>query len=477
MGLAKNFAYKTTLNFFSIILPVLIMPYVFRVLNPESVGLYEYSLSIVSYFSAFGLFGFYLYGLRVISINRDNPHVVSKLYNDLFFLGILTNLIALVSFLCYVLIAVGSPSLRYIMLIFSFNIIANIFYIEWINEAFEKYKFISIKTIIVRLISIALILLLVRKPDDIYLYAIITVTSLILNNAASFIYSSKYLKLDLKAVRIKEHLIPLFMIFVLNNSFLLYGNCDKVVLGANVGKESVAYYSVAQKAISVIYTLLMGLTAVSYPRLAYLLNQDYRLYKSTLKNIISNTMFALIPASIGLALLSKEAILLLAGNQYVLSIPSLQVGSIYLIITAFVSIMNNHVMLVQNKEKICALLFLIFGIANTLIDVLLAKRLTPSIAFATTALAELLLFVTMLIYAKRHFDLFSEILNKQTLKYLVISLAFIPIILIERKLFGYSIIVILGVSIVSCSAFYFLLLYFTKDQVLLSLIQRYRNKA
>lgn len=51
MGLVKNFAYKSILNFFSMILPILVMPYVYRKLSPNSIGMIEYGTSLFTYFS------------------------------------------------------------------------------------------------------------------------------------------------------------------------------------------------------------------------------------------------------------------------------------------------------------------------------------------------------------------------------------------------------------------------------------------
>lgn len=50
MGIAKNFAYKSLLNFFSMVIPVIIMPYLYRRLSPSSIGIYEYAYSIMTYF-------------------------------------------------------------------------------------------------------------------------------------------------------------------------------------------------------------------------------------------------------------------------------------------------------------------------------------------------------------------------------------------------------------------------------------------
>lgn len=475
MGLVKNFAYKSVLNFFSLVLPVIIMPYVYRVLNPESVGLYEYGFSIISYFTSFGLFGFYIYGLQQISKNRNNHETLNQIYNDLFIFGIITNLLALVSYFLYLFIWIEDISLRNIMFILSLNFISNLFYTEWINEAFELYKFISIKTIFVRLLSIGLIFLLINEPSDIYLYCAITILSLFLNNIISFIYTLRYVNISLKGINIRKHFAPLFYIFLLSNSFLLYGNFDKVVLGLNVGAESVAYYSVAQKVISVAYTMLMGLTAVSYPRLSYLINVNYDEYKNTLRSIISHTMFFLIPASLGLLLLSSEFIELFAGIQYINSSNTLAVGSVYIIITAFVSIMNYHVLIVHGKERICTILFILFGIINIAIDLLIGDYLTSFIAFATTAGVELLLFFSMFLYAKFKFKLHNEILNRQNFRYLFFSLLFTPIVLLIKKL-DVNKIIILIISIIACTFFYLISMYLIKDSIFVSLVLKVKNK-
>ena len=475
MSLTRNFIYKSLLNFFSIILPIIIMPYVYRVLNPESIGLYEYGFSIVSYFSAFGLFGFYIYGLKQISVSRDIPEKVNRIYNNLFFLGIITNTSAFIIYIIYIFIAIEDISLKNIMLILSFKMISNLFYTEWINEAFESFKFISIKSIVIRFISIILIFSFVKDPSDIYIYGGITVLSLFFNNIASFIYSSRHFKISFKNIEIKEHLSPLFFIFLLSNSFLLYGNFDRVILGLNVGKDDVAYYSVAQKVVSVAYTLLMGLTAVSYPRLANLLEKDNVAYRNTLKSIINHTMFLLIPASIGLLLLSDELIVLFAGEQYILASGALKVGAIYIIVMAFVSVMNYHVLIAHGKERICTYLFILFGVVNIVTDYSIGKNLSASIAFATTVAVQVLLFLSMLYYAKRKYNIFSELINKQNLRYLLSSLIFIPIVYITRQ-FTNNCITILGVSIIFCIVIYLIIMKLMKDSVFVSLLKKFKNR-
>ena len=57
--------------------------------------------------------------------------------------------------------------------ILSIQIVANIFMVEWMNEAFESYGFILFKTMAVRIINVISILVFIKNPDDILKYALI----------------------------------------------------------------------------------------------------------------------------------------------------------------------------------------------------------------------------------------------------------------------------------------------------------------
>ncbi|EYE61003.1 polysaccharide biosynthesis family protein, partial [Bacteroides fragilis str. S6L5] len=47
------------MNFFNLVLPLLVTPYLYRILSPETIGQVEYSTSIFGYFSLFGVLGIY----------------------------------------------------------------------------------------------------------------------------------------------------------------------------------------------------------------------------------------------------------------------------------------------------------------------------------------------------------------------------------------------------------------------------------
>jgi O-antigen/teichoic acid export membrane protein len=79
-------------------------------------------------------------------------------------------------------------------IILAFNLFSNIFYVEWVNEALENYDFVTIKTIIIRLINIILIFIMVKSSKDYTVYLILLGLTTFLNNIVSYIYIRRKIK-------------------------------------------------------------------------------------------------------------------------------------------------------------------------------------------------------------------------------------------------------------------------------------------
>ncbi len=109
------------------------------------------------------------------------------------------------------------------------NVLFNIFYVEWINEALENYDFIAIKTMVTRIIYSVLVIFCVKDESNYLLYLYILVGFNFINNILSFIYIRKRTKFDFRDVEIKRHLKPMFQTLILSNTYLLYTQLDRVM--------------------------------------------------------------------------------------------------------------------------------------------------------------------------------------------------------------------------------------------------------
>ena len=103
---------------------------------------------------------------------ENDEKKVASLFTNLFVIGIITNLLVGIIYVVYALISSNGITTK-IYMVFIIQIVANIFYIEFLNEALENYKFITIKTLFVKIIYFVLLLMFVKKPDDIIIYAVV----------------------------------------------------------------------------------------------------------------------------------------------------------------------------------------------------------------------------------------------------------------------------------------------------------------
>ena len=66
-SVVKNYIYNLMYQILTIILPIVTTPYISRVLGAEPIGIYGYTISIVTYFILFGTLGISMYGQREIA--------------------------------------------------------------------------------------------------------------------------------------------------------------------------------------------------------------------------------------------------------------------------------------------------------------------------------------------------------------------------------------------------------------------------
>ena len=357
------------------------------------------------------------------------------------------------------------------------QIIGNLLYIEFVNEALENYKCITIKTIIVKIFYFLSLLLLVRKPDDIVIYSIIICLTVFLNNIISFIYAKKHIKFNFSEIEIKKYLKPMFLILVIANADMLYSQLDRVMLGKFVSDVSVTYYYIPYFIVSTIVSIPYSIINVSIPRLSYMVkNKSKEEYKLQLNKTLSSLLFIIIPMCMGMFVLSKEIILIYAGEKYSFIYPVLMASCIIRIFISIESVFVNLVMYPNNQEKQILKICVSYGLLNLILNSILIifKVFTPLTALLTTGVAEILFVITQKLYAKNKLDIDLKIFANNK-KYFILGLLFIPISLLIRSI-KLSFIVNLISIILVCSLFYVGTLYIMKDENLFLILNKFKNK-
>lgn len=468
-SIATNSIYNFLLKVFRLIVPVLVGPYIQRLFDKELYGVFNDATTWLDFALIVGVFGIYTYGVREVASVRDSAEKCRKLYSSLFFIGICTNAIALAAYIGVVCLAVPSLN-RVIYLVLGAKVFANIFMVEWLNEAVENYRFITIKTVVVRLLYVIGIFTLIKEPDDVVKYSVLIVLTDTLNNLISFVYVTRKIPLSFRSLEIKRHIPSLVSIFLISNVNLLYTQLDRVMLG-RVDKVAITIYKTPFDVTYMIGNLLASIVLVAVPRLAYysagdrkedfmgLLNKSYRSF-----------MLVVFPACMGIACLAPEIMWIYGGGKYDESIPVLIIFAIRTMESAVYTICANQVLYVLHQEHFLVRVLLIFGLLNAALNAALfaTGTLTPVTAILTTLFSEILLMGVIFWFIRVKLELKLYFFDRVNLRYIGLSVIFIPITLGIRAL-GLGDIMTSVLSVPICVAVYFGALLLLKDETMLFL--------
>ena len=144
-----------------------------------------------------------------------------------------------------------------------------------------------------------------------------------------------------------------------------------------------------------------------------------------------------------------------------------------IIVVTVETILTNHVIFLNKKEKIVAAIYGICGITNFIMKYLLIKfnYFNAASAIFTTMLAEILIIILNVYYIKKYLKLKLEVFKSKNLKYLVFSFLFFPIGSILRK-FEFHYMIYSIITFISCSGVYFILLLITKDRCVKEILEK-----
>lgn len=379
----------------NLIFPLITFPYVSRILSVDGMGIYNFSNTYINYFALLAGLGVSTYAVREGAKYRDNREKISGFASEVFTINLISTIVAYLLLFCSLVIFNNLYKYVTCILIFSLQLLFNTIGTEWVYNIYEDYSYITIRSIVFKIISIVLLFVFVRNSTDYLWYAGITVFASVGSNLLNYINAKKIIDIKLtKNIKWRYHLRPILVIFASSVAITLYVSSDTTILGLLKGDYAVGIYGVAVKIYSIASGLISGLLVVTIPRLAMLLGKrKIKEYKLILGKVISSVSILVLPAAVGLIMLSKEAILIIAGKKYLSSILSLQIITSAFIFSNYGMIFNECILIPAKRENKSLYNTLITGIINVILNFILIPIWSYDGAALSTVIAELMVMV------------------------------------------------------------------------------------
>ena len=477
-SLAKNAIFKSVLNICNIIIPIIVGPYVLRVLNREYYDLYNSVNSIFQFFLIFGALGIYNYGVREISKISSEKDECNRFYTELFFIGVVSNIIGLGVYLTFGFLTEKDTLTRILCCILSAQFFWNILNFEWGNEAHENYVFIAVKSIIVKIVYFVCIFIFVRECNDILAYIGLLTGSMILNTLISFIFIKRRYKFVFKGLKFKRHFLPILNTFIIVNIMLFYAQFDKLMLNYFVDESSVSAYQISQYISSLCYSVVIAVVTVTIPRIANLIAQEKTEEAHGIHQSSANVfLMFMLPITLGIVLLAKEIIWIYGGDQYDDCVQPLMVYAVLQLVSSVHYILGDAYFYITGREKLLLLINSCGAVVNIGLNFLLIalKMFSATTAAITLLSAYALIGIIDYIVLRKKYGYKFLLFNKHTLLYLVCSLVFIPVIMLMR-LAGLNIFLHTGICFVLCVVVYAFLLFIFKDSYFRNTADKFGRK-
>ena len=410
---------RSVLNLF---FPLITFPYVSRVLSVSGIGIYNFSNTYITYFILIAGLGIATYAVREGAKYRENRSKINEFASQIFSLNMIATMIAYLLLFASLIIFKNLRNYVSCILIFSLQILFTTLGTEWIYTIYEDYTYITIRSIIFKIISIILLFLLVRKPEDYLIYAAITVFSAVGSNLLNFIHAREFVHIRLTTqTNWKSHLRPVLVIFASAIAVTIYVSSDTTILGLLKNDYAVGIYSTSVKIYQIAQSLLSALLTVTIPRLAFLWGQK-RIgeYNQVLSRVLNSLGILVLPVAIGLIMLSREVILIVASEKYLPSVNSLRIISWAIIFSIFSWIFSDCVLIPVKREN----LVLRNTIGTAVENIVLNFILIPFMSYDGTSLSTVIAEFTVMImngYSCR--DIIKPVIfKKDTLKNLLDSI-------------------------------------------------------
>ncbi len=364
--------------------------YLARVISPEGFGILGYTTAFVSYFLLFIDFGFDIISIKKIANDKS---VIAKYVNNIISFRIL--LASLFFFLLSMVIFFLNETLiiKFALLLTGINLFVQAFTTEFVFQATEKIKYLSIKVVSKNVIILVFILLFVKSISDVLVVVGISVfANLVMNIWLLNRYTKIFEKYRwiIEKQFLKKLFSESFPLIISSFMITIYYNLDMVMLGNIKTQNEVGIYNAAYKIFMIGLIPLAAIVRIFLPSLSKI--KDAALLKQTIRNFGIMMFGSGIIISLFVYLTADLSINIIFGSEYLKAIGPLMLLSLNIVVIS-VNVFFGNPLTVWGKQKVYAIAITFGALANIVLNIMLIPEYSYNGAALATLLSEVVVFV------------------------------------------------------------------------------------
>lgn len=311
----KNTLWQYGLQILKYLFPLLLIPYLTRILGTEGYAVYAYVLSFMGVVQTIADFGFTLSGTKKVVDLRGNTAALSRLVGAI----TVARLMLLCGlFFCVMVVTRFIPIMaeNTVYVIWAFFATAGRTVLpDFIFQGNERMGPLTTRYFASKGVQVALTILLVRGPGDLILVAVADVLSEIVDIAWSYRAQKRMFGVGIARPTFKESFEELRVsaIYCVSNvSSSLFSGFTTVIIGlAITSKTDIAFWSLTLTTVNAVQSLYTPIANSLYPHM--IKNRDF----GFARKLALVALPVLVLGIVAYCALSKPIMLVLGGPEYV----------------------------------------------------------------------------------------------------------------------------------------------------------------
>lgn len=408
-SLKKNIGLQMLYRILVIITPLITSPIISRALGAEKMGVFSATQAFANYFMLFAMLGIEYYGQRSIASTRNRDER-SEIFCEIYLVQFVASIISIIIY--YVSVYFWDSSRISVMLIQGLWVISCLFDINWLYFGVENFKLTVTRNFIVKIISVVCIVIFIHEPSDLNLYAIIMAGSTAISQIILWKPIGKYI--DFKRVRLKhcrEHVWPIIRLFIPMVALSIYHFMDKTMLDVLSTESEVGYYYAADKLIYIPLGLITAIGTAMLPRISKIVSDSQ---EKTVELLCKSTELSICLAcaiAFGIAAISKEFVPFFFGKGYEKCSTLLVFFVPVLLVKTLSNVVDQQYLIPAKFDNQYTWAVTGGAIVNLICNLLLIPKLGSIGATIGTLIAETVVLVLSMIYARKSVSFLSIFLR------------------------------------------------------------------
>ena len=382
------------------LLPLIVVPYLVRVLGATGYGRVAFAQGFIGYFVVLTDYGFNLSATRAVALARNDRTALSRVFSAVIFVkaafmsvyfGIMLALITYVPQLAHD---------RTLYLLTFLSVLGNVLFPVWLFQGLERMRAITTLTISARLLTSASIFFFVHSRGDYRIAAALQASSSVIAGIAALMLIPSMTQLRIRwpgISMLRTVTSDGWHVFLSTAAISLYTSSSVFVLGILSNPAVVGYFSAAQKLIRAVASLVSPLSQAVFPRVAFLAERDRTAALAFAGRLLLWQGLATLVMSVAVFIFARPLVFLVLGPRFAPSVPVVLWMAPLPLIIGLSNVFGVQIMLNFGMKKTFSRILILSALTNVLLLVPLAHWFAAQGAAISVLVTEFVVTASMYI--------------------------------------------------------------------------------